>query len=165
MWQRKRLEIFSRRGFKCEKCGEETKQLHLHHNYYEKDKNAWEYPDEAYRVLCSTCHNALHNEGNVSMSITRAEKEIIEYLREIEKIDSDCVFHLNSILYEYKRFYPKSDFLANLFFISLDGSFAKVIYDVQYMASVFYQNLDRQDEIRDLITEIETLKQQLNKQN
>ena len=57
-WQVKRLEIMERAGFECEHCGDgdNSKQLHIHHKYYEKGKTPWEYPDESLVCLCGDCH-------------------------------------------------------------------------------------------------------------
>lgn len=59
-WQKKRLEMLKSAGFKCESCGDTEEELHVHHVYYEKDRQPWDYPDEAYLVLCTKCHNKWH---------------------------------------------------------------------------------------------------------
>ncbi len=58
-WQRKRLEIMKRDGFKCVECGDEGETLNVHHGYYEKGNAPWEYPDESLRTLCETHHKEL----------------------------------------------------------------------------------------------------------
>jgi len=55
-WQRKRLEILQRAKFTCEGCGTDEKTLHVHHAYYEKGLDPWEYPDVSLHVLCDECH-------------------------------------------------------------------------------------------------------------
>ena len=60
-WQRKRLEILERDGFKCTDCGDDKSELHVHHLYYTKGKQPWEYEDDAYRTLCAKCHEAHEN--------------------------------------------------------------------------------------------------------
>lgn len=55
-WQRKRLEILNRADFKCEKCGDKTTTLQVHHGYYEKGAEPWEYENETLWCLCSSCH-------------------------------------------------------------------------------------------------------------
>lgn len=55
-WQRKRLLILERARFTCEECGDTTKTLHVHHTYYEKGLNPWDYPDHSLRSLCVDCH-------------------------------------------------------------------------------------------------------------
>lgn len=54
-WQKKRLEVLSRNGFKCEGCDSTENTLHVHHCYYMK-ADPWDYPDSAYKCLCEECH-------------------------------------------------------------------------------------------------------------
>ena len=60
-WQKKRLEILQRDNFKCCICGSESKTLHVHHLYYEKDKEIWDYPDRCLITLCEDCHDKEHS--------------------------------------------------------------------------------------------------------
>lgn len=55
-WQRKRLEIMERAGFECEDCGCDDTTLNVHHSYYEKGMNPWDYPDLSLHCLCEPCH-------------------------------------------------------------------------------------------------------------
>ena len=54
-WQKKRLEILSRDGFKCLFCGTDEKNLQVHHLLYKK-RDPWDYPDYLYQTLCDDCH-------------------------------------------------------------------------------------------------------------
>lgn len=55
-WQKVRLEVLERAGWKCEACTDEDSELHVHHGYYERDKDPWDYPQESLRALCGECH-------------------------------------------------------------------------------------------------------------
>lgn len=55
-WQKKRLEIMERAGFKCEQCWDKTKTLHVHHSYYERGCDPWDYPSDSLYCLCEDCH-------------------------------------------------------------------------------------------------------------
>ncbi len=55
-WQKRRLEIFSRDDFKCRCCGSAEKTLHLHHQYYIKGHEPWDYSDCMLLTLCHDCH-------------------------------------------------------------------------------------------------------------
>lgn len=59
-WQRKRLEILNRAEFCCEICGDSESQLQVHHGYYEKGKEPWEYEDDTLWCLCDGCHENAH---------------------------------------------------------------------------------------------------------
>lgn len=55
-WQKKRLEVLERAGFACEECSNATKELQVHHRYYNRGAMAWEYGFEVLRCLCVDCH-------------------------------------------------------------------------------------------------------------
>jgi 5-methylcytosine-specific restriction endonuclease McrA len=55
-WQRKRLEIMNRDGWKCVKCGDGTREQQVDHLYYERGRDPWDYPSEALQTLCYICH-------------------------------------------------------------------------------------------------------------
>ena len=60
-WQKKRLEILERDNFCCQDCGSKVDHLHIHHMYYEKGLNPWEYSDESLITLCENCHKEIYN--------------------------------------------------------------------------------------------------------
>lgn len=55
-WQRLRLEVMERAGFRCEDCADHRKTLNVHHSYYLKNRAPWEYPSESLVCLCEDCH-------------------------------------------------------------------------------------------------------------
>lgn len=50
-------------------------QLHIHHKYYIKDRNPWEYENEALVTLCADCHQKRHNTTNIPLY--SSEKELL----------------------------------------------------------------------------------------
>jgi hypothetical protein len=56
-WQMRRLEIFKRDGASCQECGNAEEELQVHHRYYIKGREPWEYPDGCLVTLCKTCHS------------------------------------------------------------------------------------------------------------
>ena len=60
-WQKKRLEILSRDGFKCVLCDDEEETLHVHHKIYKWDKQPWEYEDSNFQTVCEICHKGLES--------------------------------------------------------------------------------------------------------
>lgn len=58
-WQRKRLEIMNRDGWKCRQCGVTEKTLNVHHINYENGKMPWEYADANVITVCEPCHTYL----------------------------------------------------------------------------------------------------------
>ena len=59
-WQKKRLEILNRDKFTCQVCGETDEELHVHHGYYEKNLEPWEYDNNTLWTLCNGCHENTH---------------------------------------------------------------------------------------------------------
>jgi hypothetical protein len=59
-WQKKRLEILSRDGWECVGCGDKESTLHVHHKWYENNKNIWDYSGNALVTLCEMCHETEH---------------------------------------------------------------------------------------------------------
>lgn len=59
-WQKKRLELLEKSGWKCasEYCqnSNPNAQLHVHHQFYARKTEPWDYPDFCYLVLCEGCH-------------------------------------------------------------------------------------------------------------
>ena len=90
-WQRKRLEIFNRDNFTCQRCGNSNDMLAVHHISY--NKNPWESTNENLITLCSACHEEIHFViGNknmfweyINLPIAQVKKEIVQ--QDIEFID------------------------------------------------------------------------------
>lgn len=55
-WQKCRLRVMERDGFVCRECGDGDKTLHVHHLYYMKGLEPWEYEGAALITLCDRCH-------------------------------------------------------------------------------------------------------------
>lgn len=60
-WQRLRLEVFQRDDFRCTRCGNGNRSLHVHHEYYRRSLDPWEYPMDALKTLCERCHEITHS--------------------------------------------------------------------------------------------------------
>jgi hypothetical protein len=55
-WQKKRLEIFQRDDFTCQRCYSTENTLNVHHLYYIPDREPWDYPNDILITLCQECH-------------------------------------------------------------------------------------------------------------
>lgn len=60
-WQKKRLEVFNRDGFKCCHCYADDKTLHVHHLIYLPGKEPWDYDMDCFLTLCYECHEYLES--------------------------------------------------------------------------------------------------------
>ncbi len=56
-WQKKRLEILERDGWKCMCCGNKDRTLHVHHIFYFPQKEPWDIPNGFLITFCERCHN------------------------------------------------------------------------------------------------------------
>jgi hypothetical protein len=77
-WQKKRLEVLNEAGFTCENCGDGKEELSVHHRYYKKGADPWEYDMDDYVVMCKKCHSRLHD----------AKKELDRVLGEITEAET-----------------------------------------------------------------------------
>jgi hypothetical protein len=59
-WQRRRLEVMKRDDFKCRLCGDAEHTLNVHHLWYERGADPWDYIDDALITTCETCHEECH---------------------------------------------------------------------------------------------------------
>ena len=60
-WQRKRLSVLERDGWKCVACGDSKTELHVDHIQYRvKRIKAWEYRLDELQTLCRPCHEEKH---------------------------------------------------------------------------------------------------------
>lgn len=77
-WQQKRLRVFERDGFKCIRCGDDKKTLHVHHCYYSNETSAdpWDYPLESLLTFCCDCHDDAH-----AMDADMHEQSVVEVLK------------------------------------------------------------------------------------
>lgn len=64
LWQKKRLEIMQRDGFKCLFCGDSESQLNVHHCFYLSGRNPWDYSNESLFTLCRPCHSLISDEDS-----------------------------------------------------------------------------------------------------
>lgn len=60
-WQKKRLEILERDGFKCNYCEDKSTTLHVHHFRYTKGCKIWEYDNDDLITYCEDCHKEWHD--------------------------------------------------------------------------------------------------------
>ena len=70
-WQKKRLEILERDKWRCQRCFDKDYTLVVHHKWYHKNTEPWEYDGECYVTLCEDCHTIFHKmfEGQMNSEI------------------------------------------------------------------------------------------------
>ncbi len=84
-WQKKRLEILNRDGFACRHCGDKTEELQVHHAYYLRGCDPWDYEDGALFTLCRTCHEVAENtRDRLSVCYCQASPNVRAFIRWVE---------------------------------------------------------------------------------
>jgi hypothetical protein len=86
-WQKRRLERMGLADWKCERCGDDSEQLHIHHKQYHTWPSGarvapWEYEDADLACLCETCHTLTHLDPNkvrmfAEPLLSKAQKDAI----------------------------------------------------------------------------------------
>ena len=87
-WQKKRLEILERDNFTCQICYDTEKTLHVHHRWYEKNREPWDYPNDVYTTLCENCHNG----GILKIDKKTLLQDIYKILAKLTDIELNSVF-------------------------------------------------------------------------
>lgn len=55
-WQKKRLQVLEAATWRCEDCKCKDKPLEIHHCYYIRGLEPWQYGGDLLMCLCETCH-------------------------------------------------------------------------------------------------------------
>ncbi len=95
-WQKLASELKHEQAYTCQWCAvksEDGEQLHVHHGYYTKDQDPWEYPQESLWVLCDPCHK--------EAEIVR--KEVRAQIAELHPVYQSALSDLLSGLAEYQK--------------------------------------------------------------
>ena len=103
-WQRKRLFVLERDNWTCQYCGDKETTLHIHHLWYEKGKEPWEYPDECFLTLCEDCH---HEEYELRR---QEEQSLLTELKKL-KLSAADVSNLMIGLHFIDEYIPAKEFI------------------------------------------------------
>jgi hypothetical protein len=75
-WQKLRLKVLERDKWTCQHCYDTENTLAVHHKYYIKGKEPWDYPLSAFMTLCEDCHREEYE------SRPECEEHLLHALRE-----------------------------------------------------------------------------------
>lgn len=78
-WQAKRLLILDRDKLTCQLCKDTETTLHIHHRYYVKGFEPWDYDDDALVTYCKHCHALM--EGCKKITGFHAVKDAFKYTK------------------------------------------------------------------------------------
>lgn len=87
-WQKKRLEVLDRAGWKCELCGLQSNSMHVHHGYYRRGAQPWEYHKSTLHALCEFCHLAYVgcDMEDIGSTIARCDMRAINTLASVLRV-------------------------------------------------------------------------------
>jgi len=88
-WQKLRLLIMQRDGFKCLFCGSEIKNLQVHHIVYHR-KEPWDYPEYLYQTLCEDCHEERQALTDKAVDAVRIAVSKVPTIRLIQAVNKLC---------------------------------------------------------------------------
>lgn len=94
LWQKKRLEIFNRDNFTCQKCSATDKELQVHHLSY--SKLAWEVSNDQLITLCFQCHKGVERDKTI-----RPKEDYLALIKEVEaKLITDITANHKASLHQ-----------------------------------------------------------------
>lgn len=120
-WQKRRLEILNRANFMCQACGDNSRELHVHHTVYRKGSDPWDYRDYELLALCKDCHESAEQVRAEFLSIlgcVRPEYPLLSILEAVKAIllrDDDwkinqwceCAYHPDLMEEAQRRYVEK----------------------------------------------------------
>jgi len=118
-WQKKAAEIKEMRGWKCQVCGDDTKQLSVHHSFYKRNTYLWDYPDWSLRCLCGGCHEHAQSEMEAAHEFI-AQNGLFSFLAILSNGTCEESALLQKILWDVSMGYSgdKEVLLATLNYVS-----------------------------------------------
>lgn len=87
-WQQKRLKLLEAAEWKCWSCESGTTNLQVHHQYYLRNTDPWDYEDDCYKVLCEDCHKTNQKSMETAHKFI-ARFHLILVLEEMSKASED----------------------------------------------------------------------------
>lgn len=134
-WQKKRLIILQRDGFKCTLCGDDQTTLHVHHEGYEGYKNPWDYEDDKLKTLCSDCHLLITAHGQDDIRYLKVYKSVFYKKRKVKIIQAG-VFSKTESQYGIAIFRISSDINIQFLELFTEREFSQTINLIQYINSL-----------------------------
>lgn len=88
-WQKRRLEVMQKDNFTCQLCGDTESMLNVHHLFYHRDRNIWEYEEWELITLCENCHKEEHSSmddiineiDSINQEVLRCEKLLLHLIQ------------------------------------------------------------------------------------
>lgn len=89
-WQKLRLKVLDRDNYTCRICGDTESTLHVHHSFYIKGADVWDYYHMDLLTLCDSCHKETHDKMDLiqwSIGVLFTEEpNSLEMLKELTRL-------------------------------------------------------------------------------
>jgi len=129
-WQKKRLSIMERDRWQCKMCFTETVTLNVHHLFYDKGKDPWEYDNGALITLCEDCHRKEHDFSSIAKdelfeAFKRVGFTVLDILTIKDGINLRCIVkekHTH-LAYCLSSMFASSDGLEKVYDLYKEGGF------------------------------------------
>jgi 5-methylcytosine-specific restriction endonuclease McrA len=82
-WEKHRKMLLNAHGYECMKCGATDIRLQVHHKYYKPGVLPWNYPVDAYEILCVNCHREKHAEQNFDQYPAPEQTRPVKSIRQV----------------------------------------------------------------------------------
>jgi len=86
-WKKKRSIILERDQCTCQICKAANKTLNVHHKYYLKGREPWDYPNELLVTLCEDCHEEVTNVIENANYLVRCNIDIFRLTETVRLMD------------------------------------------------------------------------------
>lgn len=97
-WQKKRLEVFERDGWRCQTCDDDKTTLAVHHKKYVSGLEPWDYELRLLITLCERCHDMLYIPKVPEVATPPASGKVIWYDHQpLESGNADILFVLDCL--------------------------------------------------------------------
>ena len=96
-WQKMRLKVMERDGFTCQFCDAKDKTLNVHHKFYQKGRDPWEYSDYMMVTCCETCRGRVEDLKKLCGAFIRNKGTYNDMLRFIMGHDGNHELIANNV--------------------------------------------------------------------
>ena len=135
-WQKMRLQVLERDMWCCQICYDNESTLHIHHRYYKKGADPWDYPMEALVTLCEDCHQSERADRKA------AEESLLFAMR--EKFMANDVLNIAAAIHDMElRHTP--DIVSFAFSLAFENIFFQDAVIDAYFALVKKQYAEKEE--------------------
>lgn len=138
-WQKKRLEIFERDGWRCVWCKKENETLHIHHVDYQMGLKPWEYSNDQLLTLCEDCHHGEYENREY------VENKLIDELKKLSVPYNNIEDLANAIMIYGKEKHPDSDWDEIMYFIQFRKYFIRPGWNTSIIN--YAENADKENKL------------------